>query len=135
MRVVPYINFNGDCRQAFEFYHQVFGGDPPLMFTNEDGPMEGLPDSLKDKVLHAELEFLGQKLMGSDVPSDMYQTPTGLSVSLHTHDTDEAKRCFDALSAGGNVIMPWGPQPWGALFGMATDKFGVPWLINCEQTA
>lgn len=134
MRVVPYINFNGDCRQAFEFYHQVFGGDGPQMFTQEDVPMEGLPEDFNDKVLHAQLEFDNQTLMGSDVPPEMYQAPTKVSVSLHGNDPDEAKRLFDALSNGGTVIIPWGPQQWGALFGMARDEFGVPWMINCEQS-
>jgi PhnB protein len=132
MHVVPYLNFDGTCREAFEFYHQVLGGDPPEMVTIDDMPMDNAGDDWKDRILHARLEFSGQVIMGSDTPPGGYSTPQGISVSLQLSDVPEGEQIFTTLSEGGTIQMPWEQQPWGAMFGMVTDRYGIPWMINCE---
>jgi PhnB protein len=133
MKVVPYLNFDGNCREAFEFYHQVFGGEPPTVLTHEDVPMDNLPDELKDKALHAHYEFDGQVIMGSDTPPDGYATPQGIHVSLQLSNNDKARVIYESLSRDGTITMPIGQQPWGALFAMFTDRFGIQWMINSEE--
>ncbi|TVR70226.1 MAG: VOC family protein [Sphaerobacteraceae bacterium] len=135
MNIVPYLNFDGNCREAFEFYREVLGGEEPSFYTNEDVPMDNLPAGMEDMVIHAQLTFEGQTLMGCDNPTDWYEVPRSISVSIQLTDPDRASKLFTALAEGGQVSMPWGEQPWGAQFGMATDRFGIPWMINCEPAS
>lgn len=131
MQLVPYFNFDGDCRQAFEFYREVLGGELQ-MFTYGDMPTEGLPEDVKQQVMHAQLEIGGESLMGSDTPGDGYAPPKSAHVSVHVEKPEEAERIFAALSEGGTIEMPIGQQPWATRFGMAVDRFGTPWIINCQ---
>lgn len=127
----PYLNFNGNARQAMEFYASVFGGELALTTFAQFGS-EG-PDA--DKVMHAALETdAGYKIMGADVPSGMeYRPITGASVSVSGDDADALRQCWERLSAGGTVTMPLEKQAWGDEFGMCTDQFGVPWMFNISQ--
>jgi PhnB protein len=134
VKVVPYLNFNGNCREAFEFYHQVFGGESPTVLTHEDVPMDGISDEWKEKTLHAHFEFDGQALMGSDVPPGGYAPPQGMFVSLQMSDDARAQQIYNTLSDGGTITMPIDRQPWGALFAMFIDRFGTQWLINSEES-
>lgn len=131
MKLVTYVNFNGDCRQAFEFYREVLGGDIQ-MFTYGDMPMEGMSEEMKQQVMHAQLQIGDEKLMGSDTPGGDYAPPQSAHVSVHIDSPEEAERIFEALSEGGTVEMPIGQQPWATRFGMAVDRFGIPWMVNCE---
>jgi PhnB protein len=133
LRVVPYLNFDGHCREAFEFYHEVLGGDSPTLLTHQDVPMENLPDDWKDKILHAHFEFDGQVLMGSDTPPGGYAPPQGIHVSLQLSDDSKATEIYESLSADGTVTVPIDRQPWGALFAMFIDRFGIQWMINSEE--
>jgi PhnB protein len=134
MKIVPYLNFNGNCREAFDYYHQVLGGETPEFYTNQDVPMDNLPAGMEDKVIHAQFTFEGQSLMGCDNPPDWYEPPRSVSISIQHTDGPESERLFNALADGGSITMPWGQQPWGALFGMCVDRFGIPWMINCEPS-
>ena len=123
----PYLNFNGNARQALEFYAAVFGGDLNLT-TFADFGMAG-PDG--DRVMHGMLTTPGgYTIMGADVTSNMeFHPAAGFAVSLS--GTDDALRGYwDQLSAGGTVTMPLQKQSWGDEFGMCTDSFGVPWMVN-----
>jgi PhnB protein len=133
LKVVPYLNYDGNCREAFEFYHQVLGGDPPTFFTNEDVPMEGFAEEWKDKVLHARFEFDGQTLMGSDPPPGGYTAPQGIFVFLQLSDDNKARKIYDELSRGGTITLPIDRQPWGALFAKFVDRYGILWMINSEE--
>ena len=127
----PYIGFNGNARQAFEFYQQVFGGE---LAVNTFGEF-GAPDTEDgDKIMHAMLETpQGYTLMGSDTPSHSdFQPGTNISVSL-SGDDDSLRDVFTKLSEGGTVTMPLEKQMWGDEFGMVTDQFGVSWMINITQ--
>ena len=130
-RLNPYLNFNGNARQALEFYHSVFGGDLTLSTFAEFGTQG--PDA--DRIMHGQLETgAGYTLMAADVTSDMeYHPPAGFAVSLSGDDIDALHGYWEKLSAGGTTTMPLAKQAWGDEFGMCADKFGVPWLVNISQ--
>jgi PhnB protein len=134
MELSTYLNFNGDCAAAFKFYEGLLGGRIVMMQTHGDSPMkEHVPGDWQDKVLHARLELDRQALMGSDAPADRYSAPQGIYVSLNVSDLPQAQRIFNRLAEGGRVEMPFERTFWAAGFGMLVDRFGVPWMVNCEQ--
>jgi PhnB protein len=134
MQVSPYLLFNGDCQTAFKFYEQTIGGKITAMITHAGTPMEAhTPPEWKDKILHASLAIGDTVLMASDAPPDRYEQPKGFSVSLALKDVAEAERIFQSLAEGGAVRMPIRQTFWAARFGMLVDKFGIPWMINCDQ--
>jgi len=130
-----YLSFDGNCAQAFAFYEQALGGKTIFSMSFGDSPMGAqTPADYKDKVMHATFEAHGHQIMGSDMPPGMPFTGYhGFSLSVQAGDVDEGRRLFDALAAGGKVTMPYGPQFWAVGFGMLEDKFGVPWMVNCEK--
>lgn len=133
MQIVPYLSFGGKCRDAFAFYQSVLGGEITHMIAARGTPAEPhvAPENVDD-IMHARLIGEGFALMGGDAPPLMYQTPAGFSVSLQFDNTDEGKRVFDALAEGGTIIMPFEATFWAAGFGMCHDRFGTPWMVNCE---
>jgi PhnB protein len=137
MQVNPYLNFNGQCAEAFRFYEQVLGGKIEAMMTHGESPTAGeVPSELHDRILHARLVVDGQALMGSDSPPEYYAKPQGLYVSVNVETPADAERIFQALVENGTVIMPFEKTFWAAGgFGMLIDRFGSPWMINCEKAA
>jgi PhnB protein len=132
MKIVPYLNFNGQCKEAFEFYEQCLGGKIIGMTTNGNSPMaDQMPAGSEDFVLHACLQVGDELLMASDSPEGQFQAPQGLWVSLHIDDVADAGRVFNTLAEGGSVQMPFEETFWAERFGMVTDRFGTPWMINC----
>ena len=131
-RLNPYLNFNGNARQALEFYTSVFGGDLNLSTFAEFGMAEA---PVADKIMHGQLETdAGYTLMAADTPPGMeFNGMHGFGVSLSGDDADVLRGYFDKLADGGTVTMPMQKQAWGDEFGMCTDKFGVPWLVNIGQ--
>jgi PhnB protein len=131
-RLNPYLNFNGNARQALEFYTSVFGGNLNLSTFAEFGMAEA---PVADKIMHGQLETdAGYTLMAADTPPGMeFNGMHGFGVSLSGDDVDVLRGYFDKLSDGGTVTMPMQKQAWGDEFGMVTDKFGVPWLVNIGQ--
>ena len=131
-RLNPYLNFNGNARQALEFYTSVFGGNLTLS-TFADFGGQGSPDA--DRIMHGQLETeAGYTIMGADVTSEMpYERPAGMAVSLSGDDSDAMHGYWEKLSASGAVTMPLQKQAWGDEFGMCTDGFGIPWLVNISQ--
>ena len=130
-RLNPYLNFNGNARQALEFYASVFGGNLNLSTFADFG----FKDAPADMIMHGQLESeTGYTLMAADTPPGMeFQGMHGFGVSLSGDDTDVLHGYWDKLSDGGTVTMPMQKQVWGDEFGMCTDKFGVPWLVNISQ--
>lgn len=126
----PYINFQGNTKEAMEFYESVFGGKLDLS-TYKDGGMaanQGDPEQIMHAMLVAEN---GITIMAADVPDGMeYKAGTNMSISLSGDNEVELTAYFDKLSAGGTVAQPLTKAPWGDTFGMFTDKFGVYWLVN-----
>ena len=130
----PYLNFNGNARQALEFYTGVFGGNLTLSTFAEFGTPKDAPDA--DKIMHGQLETAAEyTIMAADTPPGMeYQGMHGFGVSLSGDDGDALRGYWEKLCADGTVTMPLQKQVWGDEFGMCTDKFGVPWLVNISQT-
>ena len=133
MQLNPYLNFNGQCEAAFKFYEQCLGGKITAMVAHEGTPAaEHVPAEWRSKIMHAQLQAGENVLMGSDTPPERYEPPKGFSVSLQTKDPAEADRVFHALAEKGTVRMPIAKTFWAERFGMLTDQFGVPWMVNCD---
>ena len=133
VRLNPYVNFDGNAREAMAFYQSVLGGELTISTFGEFGMSEDPAD--QDKVMHSHLVTPdGLDLMCSDAPSHMeVEGHSGFSVSLSGDEEDKLRGYFEGLSEGGTVVMPFGKAPWGAVFGMFTDKFGVDWLVNSGE--
>jgi PhnB protein len=133
MRVNPYLFFNGQCEAAFKFYAQVLGGKIEAMLPHKGTPAEQhVSPEWRDKIMHAKLVVGGDVLMASDAPPDRKQETGGYSVSLQIDEPVEAERIFNALKQDGTVRMPLEKTFWARRFGMLVDRFGIPWMINCE---
>jgi PhnB protein len=136
MQLNPYLLFNGNCEEAFRFYEKSLGGKIEAMMTHAGTPAEQqVPPEWTKKILHARLTIGGEVLMASDCPPDRYEAPKGFSVSLMVANPSEAERIFKALSENGKITMPMEQTFWAARFGMLIDRFGIPWMINCEPAA
>ena len=131
-RLNPYISFDGNARQAMEFYESVFGGTLALSTFGEFGAQEA-PEA--DKIMHGMLESdSGFTLMGSDTPPGTeYKPGNNISVSLSGDDDDELRGYWDKLSASGTISVPLEKQMWGDEFGSCDDQFGITWLVNIGQ--
>ena len=134
MRITPYLTFDGRCEEAFKFYETVFGGKIEAMMPFEGSPgEEHAPPEWRKKIMHARLVFGDQALMGSDTPPSMQQTPQGFSVSVQLDDPAEAERVFNALADGATIHMPLEETFWAVRFGVLVDRFGTPWMVNCDR--
>ena len=133
MQMSPYLSFKGDCEVAFKFYEQNLGGKLGELFRYGGSPMAAdAPADWADKIMHGSVTIGDQVLMGADVGPQQYEEPKGISLSLHMKSTAEAERIFHALATDGKVVVPLEKTFWAALFGMVIDRFGIPWMINCE---
>ena len=130
-----HLSFNGDCAEAFKLYERALGGKITQISTYGQSPMAGqVPAHEHNLVMHAAMELGGTRLMGADsASSHPYQGAHGYGVSLIFDTVDEARAAFDALCEGGSVIMPFASTFWAPGFGMVTDRFGVPWMLGCEN--
>ena len=134
MRLNPYLGFNGQCEAAFKFYERCLRGKIEAMLSHEGTPMENqVPAEWRKKILHARLVVGDAVLMGGDMPPERYEAPKGLSVTIGVTEPAEAERIFKALSENGTVTMPLQQTFWAVRFGMLVDRFGIPWMINCED--
>jgi len=126
----PYINFNGNAKEAIEFYKNIFGGKLTTSTFKEGGAPVGPADA--DKIMHSMLiAENGMTLMISDTPPGMpYNPGSNISISLSGDNDEELKGYWNKLSQGGTIAVPFNKAPWGDTFGMLTDKFGISWLIN-----
>ncbi len=136
MDVNPYLTFNGECEAAFRFYEQLLGGKIDAMIRHEGTPMEQhIPPEWRNKILHAHMVLGKQVLMGSDAPPDRYRKPAGFSISISIDNPTEGERIFNSLAESGSVGMPFQETFWAYRFGMLVDRFGIPWMVNCEKAA
>lgn len=133
MELTAYLNFAGQCREAFTEYEKVLGGKIQFIQTHGESPMKDqVSADWQDKIMHVRMEVDGFALMGSDAPDQHYQKPQGFSVSIGVKSYDEGARIFRALSERGRVNLPYDKTFWSPGFGMLVDRFGTPWMINCE---
>ncbi|MCL2359362.1 MAG: VOC family protein [Nitrososphaerota archaeon] len=126
-----FINFNGNCREAVEFYAKVFKKEPGQIMTYGDAPYEGGNPADKDRILYADLPIYGSNMMLSDSPSQMeFVRGNSIGMSIGDTDADELRRLFDELSVGGEVQMPPQKTFWSELYSMVTDKYGILWHLS-----
>ncbi|HEY1142294.1 MAG TPA: VOC family protein [Lysobacter sp.] len=132
MQLNAYLVFNGNCEEAFTFYAQCLRAEIAMLQRFGDTPgCEDLPASVRDKVMHVRLQAGDQVLMASDNhPDHPYEGIKGCSIALAVDREAEAERIFGELALGGTVTMPMQETFWAKRFGMLTDRFGVPWMIN-----
>ncbi|MDO5652697.1 MAG: VOC family protein [Brachymonas sp.] len=136
MQFTPYLNFDGNCREAFTFYEKLLGGKIKQISTFGEVPEnEKMPADMRDRIIHVNLQVGEQELMGSDTVADTcegggYQKPQGLWVSIGVPTQEEGQRVFDGLAEGGDVRMPFEKTFWSGGFGMVVDRFGTPWMVN-----
>lgn len=131
-RLNPYISFQANAREAMEFYKGIFGGKLD-MTTFKEANIPGLSNSSQDNhIMHAQLEAEnGIMFMASDTPHGMpYESGKNINMSLSGDNAEELKRYWEKLSEGGTITMPLDKAPWGDIFGMLTDKFGIGWMVN-----
>jgi PhnB protein len=132
----PYLTFDGTTAEALAFYAKVLGGEIEFSQTFGESPMrDEIPAEHHGRIMHATLKLPDGPLMASDTGAGApYAGPVrSCSLSLSYRDLGEARRMFEALSEGGTITVPLEPTFWAAGFGMLTDRFGVPWMVNCEQ--
>jgi PhnB protein len=133
MQIIPHLNFNGQCREAFEAYAKVLGGEIIYMGTYAEMPgADQFPPEMQKLIMHTTIKLGDQMIMGADSPPDRFEKAQGLWVSINLKDKAEAERVFNELSEGGSVTMPFQQTFWSPGFGMFTDRFGTPWMVNTE---
>lgn len=134
MQIQAYLNFDGKCEEAFKFYEQVFGGKIEAMFRFADTPVaDHVPAKSQNRIMHARLNVGDAVLLGSDAPTDQVEKPQGFAVALQFEDAAQTEKVFNALSDGGTVQMPIQETFWSVRFGMLTDKYDIPWMVNCAK--
>lgn len=136
MQLNTYLTFEKQCREAFEFYRSVFGGDFLFIQTFGDGPPDlQVPDDERERIMHVSLPVGDSVLMGSDHSSAFGpapQTGSNFSITVNPDSKADADRLLAGLSEGGNLAMPMQDMFWGAYFGMCVDRFGIRWQVNFE---
>ncbi len=134
MKIQPYLNFNGQCEEAFNTYARIFGAQAPGFFRFGSSPMAAqFGDGWADKVMHVSMPVGDQMLLGCDAPPSHYSQPQGLRVNLDFNDVAEAERVYNALSESGQITMPFQETFWAQRFAMFQDRFGTPWMINVSK--
>lgn len=136
MKVQSYISFNGRCEEALEFYKKSVGAEVTALMRWKESPdkeMKG-PSGFEEKIMHANFRIGETQLMADDGMGDKTAEFKGMSLAIDAADDAEAKRVFTALGEGGNVTMPLMKTFWTSSFGMLTDKFGLPWMVNVQST-
>jgi PhnB protein len=132
--IQAYLNFKGQCEEAFSFYEKCFGGKIAFMETYGKSPMKDqVPANWQGKVMHATLMVRDQAIMACDPPPDRFETPRGFSLALSFDSSADGERVFKELASGGQITMPFQKTFWSSGFGMVTDRFGIPWMVNCEE--
>ncbi|MEO8094641.1 MAG: VOC family protein [Pseudolysinimonas sp.] len=130
----PYISFDDNAREAIEFYKSVFGGEVVISTFAE---MPGSDPAEVDKVMHSQLTTPnGLVIMAADTPASMSRTVgDNIGISLSGEDEAELSGYWNKLTAGGTVTVPFEKAPWGDVFGMCVDKFGINWMVNATAPA
>jgi PhnB protein len=132
----PYLSFNGHCEAALKFYERCLGGKIVGMFTYTGSPMAAqVPPEWGEKIMHATFSLGDQTFGAADAPPGSYIRPQGIALTLHLDTPAEAVRIFEMLAQRGTVQMPIQETFWAHRFGMVTDQFGTPWMIQCGKAA
>ncbi len=133
MKLIPYLGFNGNCEEAINFYKEAFEGEIVQLGRYGESPMETAND-LKDKIMHARLQFGDTLIMFSDMMGEKdADAGNMISLSIDCDSIEQLEKVFPKIADGGKITMPLQDQFWGARFGMLTDKYGIHWMFNCEK--
>ena len=133
----PYINFNGNAEEAFNFYKSVFGGEfaTIMRFKDMSNPEYPVSEHEANKIMHIALPIGKNILMANDVPESMgrvNENENRSKISISAESREEADKLYNGLSTGGNIEMPIGDSPWGSYFGMFRDKYGIEWMVDFD---
>ncbi len=136
-QINPYINFNGNAEEAFNFYKSVFGGEFAMIIRFKDLANSEYPiaENEVNKIMHIALPIGKNILMANDVPESMgrvNENENRSKISISAESKEEADKLFNGLSEGGNIEMPISNSPWGSYFGMFRDKFGIEWMVDFD---
>lgn len=134
-QINAYLNFNGNCREAMNFYKDCLGGDLFLQTVGESPMAAQCAAGMQDQIMHAHLAGDGFVLMASDRLKGSHQPGNNFSLTINCDSEEQIQSLFTKLADGGQVSQPLQKQFWGALFGMLTDRFGTPWMLNYEEKA
>lgn len=135
MKLNAYLSFDGNCEAAFEHYQSVLGGTITAKMYWRDAPKTDgftLPSGYDGKVMHAALEVGEARIMGADSPPGHWRAAAGVAVTVGAPTAAEAERIFSGLAEGGSITMPIGKTFFSERFGMLVDRYGIPWMVNCE---
>lgn len=133
MELNAYLLFKGNCEEALKFYEQTLGAKIDAVMKTEGSPAEKhMPPDWGDKVLHAKVTIGNAVVFASDAPPEQYSQPQGFSISISLNDIAKGEQIFNKLAEGGSIKMPFGSTFWAKGFGMCVDRFGIPWMVNCE---
>ena len=134
MKLYTYLNYGGNCEQAFRFYEQHLGGIITMMMRHGEQPNPAtVPPDWKDAVLHARINIGETQLLGADIPPDRFQPMRSAYLSLLVDSIDEAERVYGLLSDGGQIFMPMEETFFAFRFAMLRDRFGTSWMILHER--
>jgi PhnB protein len=134
MQLIPYLNFDGQCKEAFDFYAGVLGGKITGRMTYGDSPMcEQMPADSRDRIMHSQLDIDGAVLMGADGPPPHAPQSVGTTINIMVDTPADAERIFAALAEGGDVKMAMAETFWAQRWGMLVDRYGKPWMVNCMK--
>ena len=134
MQLSSHLGFDGSCEEAMKFYADTFGGTVVFKMTWKESPMCGQVEAdFQDKIMHMAVKVGNSTVMGADSPPGRHQKAQGIVESIAVESVEEAQRIFNTLSEGGSVQMPFQETFWAKGFGMLTDRFAIPWMVNCEK--
>ena len=135
MKLYTYLNYGGNCRQAFEFYAEHLGGRITMLTTHGEQPESSkVPPEWRQAVLHARLELGGTMLLGADIPPDRFQPMRSAYLTLMLPSVDEAERTYALLAEGGQIFMRMEETFFAHRFAMLRDRFGTSWMLLCERS-
>jgi PhnB protein len=134
MSLSIHLIFDGQCETAFRFYEECFGAKVITMLKWSESPAASqAPPGAADRIMHATLKLADSYVFGADAFPGKYETPKGFSVLFSVGNPQEAEQVFQKLADGGNVTMPLQETFWAKSYGVVTDKYGIPWEINCSK--
>lgn len=134
MTPTPYLFFNGNCAEAIAWYAEIFGGEVVMQMPASEMPPEfPVPEERKGWIMHSTIKIGDGELMASDNITGEAPKMAGASVMMRLPTADGGKVAFDKLAEGGEIEMPWTPTFWSAGFGCVTDRYGIRWMIGCDE--
>jgi len=134
MKLQTYLNYGGNCEQAFRFYEQHLGAKIAMLMRHGEAPdATSVPENWKQAVLHARLELGGTELLAADIPPDRFQPMRSAYLTLTLDRVEEAERVYKLLTEGGQIFMPMEETFFAARFAMLRDKFGTSWMLLCDK--